>query len=362
MDSSANQCLEANPDISGLGVRIAFYVQTLALVFLAGRSLEEALNSVWTLLGTSFGLTISGLVTAVRHQLPLYQAIILTDLVWLADYAIFMALATYNRHRHYSYTAQYAAILQIYFSSVLVLYVWACAPSLEPDEDAGKTVFVVLFASTSATGAGRIVALVFTCLLIAGYSVVAIPFIRANPPELKKMIDGFVDARDPDPRPPMHSTAPTGAPPGHEDAAQHGSGSVDPQPMAIDPRDSLHNDHDPHPPMHSTAPTGAALGHEDAAQHGSGSVLPGPMTNSSSNPPPSRRLRRDIDPHLMTLALLFGGPYIITLICTELQIHKNRLCTQNSSWEFGQILVLSLTVVPLFVTIAAFRKYGVKQR
>lgn len=65
------------------------------LVLLAGRSLEEALNSVWTLLGTSFGLTISALVTAVRNELPLYQAIIVTDLVWLANWAIFMALATY---------------------------------------------------------------------------------------------------------------------------------------------------------------------------------------------------------------------------------------------------------------------------
>jgi hypothetical protein len=259
-------------------------------VFLAGRSLGEALNSVWTLLGTSFGLTISGLVTAVRHELPLYQAIILTDLLWLADYAIFVALAAYNRHPRNSYTVQYAAILQIYFSSLIVLYVWARAPLLESDEDAGKTVFVVLFVSTSAIAAGRIIALVFTSLLIAGYSFIALPYIWQNPPELKKLIDGFVDARDP---------LPIGQP--------------------------------PHPPMQSTAPTCAA-----PAGHNS-------TTTSLPNPPPSHRLRRVIDPHLVTLSLYFGIPYIITLICTELQIHRNRLCTQNSSLEFGQVRLFSFS-------------------
>ncbi|KAJ6551965.1 hypothetical protein B0H19DRAFT_1264573 [Mycena capillaripes] len=56
------------------------------------------------------GLTISALVSAVHDELPLYQAIIVTDLMWLAHYAIFTALATCNRHLRGSPVVQYAVI------------------------------------------------------------------------------------------------------------------------------------------------------------------------------------------------------------------------------------------------------------
>ncbi|KAJ6779277.1 hypothetical protein DFH09DRAFT_1180077 [Mycena vulgaris] len=298
MSSSSIQCFEANPDISGLGVRISFYVQTIALVLLAGRSLDEALNSVWTLLGTSFGLTISALVTAVRDELPLYQAIIVTDLVWLANYAIFMSLATYNRHPRGSHMVQYAAILQTYISMSCIFYLWSRAPELEAafDSHTGKTMFVLLFVSTSATGTGRIVAIVVTSLLFIGYSVVATIFIyrrltfRPSPEHLKL------------------------------------------QPRRVS---------NPPPPASPMSASGAPRDHA-----------------AGNRPPPSL----SIDPHLITLSFFFGVPYVITVICTELQIDRNRLCSGNSFWGFGQILAMTVTIVPVVITVEAFRKYGWKQR
>ncbi|KAJ7679021.1 hypothetical protein DFH06DRAFT_503576 [Mycena polygramma] len=291
--SNMNQCLEANPDISGLGVRISFYVQTIAL----GRSLEEALNSVWTLLGTSFGLTVSALVTAGRAELPLYQAIIVTDLVWLANWAIFTALATYNRHPRGSHAVQYAALAQTYLSMGSILILWARAPALEAAHGhAGQTVFVVVFAPTKAVGAGRVVALVVTGILLLGYSVVAAVFLwrhLLHPRRQRESVDGGKDfeltSRSSTPPPPAVPAAP-GAPP--------------------------------------------------------------------TRLPPSLAL----DPHLIILALFIGLPYVVTVVSTELQIHRNRLCSDNASWGFGQILALTVTIVPLAVTVQAFRKYGWRQR
>ncbi|KAJ7133270.1 hypothetical protein C8R44DRAFT_772104 [Mycena epipterygia] len=178
MDPLPNQCLEANPDIGGPGIRISFYLQTMALVLLAGRSLENALIDVWILMGTNFGLTVSALLTAVRNKLSLYDAIIVTDLLWLANYAIFLSLVTYNRRAARSaHMVQYAAIVQTYISMACIIYLWARAPSFEFDSHAGKTVFVVLFVSTSATGEGRVVALVITTLLLIGCSSVTTAFL-----------------------------------------------------------------------------------------------------------------------------------------------------------------------------------------
>ncbi|KAJ7722439.1 hypothetical protein DFH07DRAFT_946702 [Mycena maculata] len=290
-------CVEANPDISGLGVRISFYLQTIALVLLAGRSLEEALNSVWTLLGTSFGLTVSALVTAASNQLPLYQAIIVTDLVWLANFAIFMALATYNRHPRGSHTVQYVAIGQTYVSMAILLYLWARAEALELEQPTRRgTIFVVLFFSTSATGAGRTVALAMTTLLLVGYTVVACIFLWRHPP-----------VRHPHGRTPRASTPP----------------------IPLTPLT---------PPVAPAAP---------ARQAGASNRLPPSLA---------------IDPHLATLSAVFVVPYVITVACTELQLKRSPLCSDINVWGFGQVLAMAVTIVPLFITFGAFRKYGWKQR
>jgi len=93
-----------NPDISGVGVRISFYLQTFLLgqfpsslcswvisgltrlflyrllVLLVDRSWEDAPSALWTFIATSFGLTIAAIVE--REQLSLFQALQVSNLVW----------------------------------------------------------------------------------------------------------------------------------------------------------------------------------------------------------------------------------------------------------------------------------------
>ncbi|KAJ7830060.1 hypothetical protein B0H14DRAFT_3465100 [Mycena olivaceomarginata] len=185
---------------------------------LTARSLDEALNSVWTLLATSFGPT----------------TIIVTDLVWLANCAIFMALATYNRHPHGSPAVQYTAIAQMYLSMAEILYLWARAPTLDAEFD-----------ETRDCGATR------------GYAVVAAIFLSRR--------------------------------------------------------------------------------------------LAGTLKQGE---------KMSLDPHLITLILV---PYVVTVGSTELQIRKNQLCPDNVFWGFGQILAITVTIVPVFGTVQAFRKYGQRQ-
>ncbi|KAJ7911372.1 hypothetical protein B0H13DRAFT_579309 [Mycena leptocephala] len=319
MSNFTGSCQPANPDISGLGVRISFYLQTIALVLLAGRSLEEALNSVWTLLGTSFGLTISALVTAVQNELPLYQAIIVTDLVWLANWAIFMALATYNRHPRGSHIVQYAAIGQTYISMASILYLWARAGALELElgGQKGQTVFVVLFISTSAIGVGRRIALVMTTLLLIGYTVVAMLFLWRH----------------------RRSAEPEGGAHHHHKSRPRRTSNALPDALPLTRRAST-----PPPLSPPSAPPPMA---------------PPPLAGGApTRLPPSLAL----DPHLIILSLFIGLPYVITVGSTELQIRFNKLCPENGFWGFGQILAMTVTIVPVVVTAQAFRKYGWKQR
>lgn len=93
--NASNVCtvLQQNTDISGIGVRLSFYIQTFVLgqylpslsctstsqwtsqVLLVNRSSEEASGSLWTLISLSFGLTIAALAAVGSDSLTLYEAI-----------------------------------------------------------------------------------------------------------------------------------------------------------------------------------------------------------------------------------------------------------------------------------------------
>ncbi|KAF8152821.1 hypothetical protein K438DRAFT_1863886 [Mycena galopus ATCC 62051] len=332
--SAQNPCLPANPDITGLGVRISFYVQTIALVLLTARSLDEALNSVWTLLGTSLGLAISAFVTAVTNQLPLYQAVVATDLIWLANYSIFMALATYNRHPRNSHTVQYTAIGQTYISMACILYLWIRAPTLDnhftPQGPESK-VFVVLFKTTNATGAGRTIALVMTTLMLIGYTVVAALFLSRRVASWRKQRTnrkGSTGSRS-------SSTLPQSPPPPTQLPM--------PESLALVPR--------PAPVQNHRQTSATALRRRGSTGSISTSTLPTPAPTTSlpslpttSNPPPRSPGSRTrlppslrLDPHLIILGVFSIVPYVITVGSTELQIQRNQLCPDNAFWGFGQV-------------------------
>ena len=124
--SSNLQHLEPNPDIS------AFYVRTTACcegrvlchysfiviysmsVILVGRSLPEALAGLLTLLGTSFDLTVSTIISAAQQQLPLYQAIIIPYLVWISNIAVFWhVLRTHGAPIHQNSSNLYSSARHI---------------------------------------------------------------------------------------------------------------------------------------------------------------------------------------------------------------------------------------------------------
>lgn len=90
----------SNPDISGIGVRLSFYLQnfllgevyrlcmlwchilTLFVVLLVDRSWEDAPSALWTFTSTSCGLTIAAIVQARSQQLSFFQALQVSNLVW----------------------------------------------------------------------------------------------------------------------------------------------------------------------------------------------------------------------------------------------------------------------------------------
>ena len=97
-------CFQSNPDISGVGVRVSFYVQTSVLgeihtlIFCrATRLTDERSTAVlianwphssydpavlWALVSSNLGLTIASMTQAAHAKLSFLQGLQVSNLVW----------------------------------------------------------------------------------------------------------------------------------------------------------------------------------------------------------------------------------------------------------------------------------------
>ncbi|KAJ6554329.1 hypothetical protein B0H19DRAFT_144969 [Mycena capillaripes] len=59
-----------NTDISGIGVRISYYLQTLFLGFLSARSgsLDEITGALYTLMATNSAMAVTGLILGLKSE------------------------------------------------------------------------------------------------------------------------------------------------------------------------------------------------------------------------------------------------------------------------------------------------------
>ncbi|KAF5343939.1 hypothetical protein D9758_012147 [Tetrapyrgos nigripes] len=107
--STSTDCLLSDPDISGIGVRIAIYIQNLLsfipaiLAIRDGKvslnELESAETQSTTILLTAFAILISAMVQVARHGLSSFQASIVLNLSWMNNTNTFIYFLLYIHHK-----------------------------------------------------------------------------------------------------------------------------------------------------------------------------------------------------------------------------------------------------------------------
>lgn len=107
--SSPIACSSSNPDISGVGVRVAIYAQNLLSFIPALRALwdgevsEYELESVetqsTTILITAFAILISAIVEARTLGLTSFDATIVLSLSWMNNTNTFIYFLLYVQHK-----------------------------------------------------------------------------------------------------------------------------------------------------------------------------------------------------------------------------------------------------------------------
>ncbi|KAJ3482431.1 hypothetical protein NLI96_g6979 [Meripilus lineatus] len=337
-----------NPDISGIGVRLSFYLQNLFLVLLVTRSWEDAPGALWTFVTTSFGLTVAAVIQAKNHELSFFQALQVSNLVWMANFGSYLALASYSRHRANheenkkmskssknanTETAQktrsddsvkFAAMLQMFFSIALTFYTWKNASTLGNQDQCTPTVKYVIFVALPALHSGRVVALTITGILTAGYA-----FITAH--ELLSYFKKKKSPTKPDADVEQQLVVPEIKVEDHSALSPTGSEDVIPSfpspSLALTPLTSR------------TRSVASSQGQEDEDS-------PDRTRNRRihlRDPRKPKRQRRqewspDLDPMLLGITIFQIIVFVYFVTMTELLLKRNPAAdsSQDSDWGFGQ--------------------------
>ncbi|KAF9502377.1 hypothetical protein BDN71DRAFT_1426050 [Pleurotus eryngii] len=340
----ANDCTVAfnnNPDISGVGVRISFYLQTFLLVILVDRSWEDAPSALYTLIATSGGLQIAAIVQAKSSKLTLLQALQVSNLVWLANFGAFVALASYSRQKAKNnkqdpdaakrrgklldYHVKYVAMLQTLVSMALTLYMWLTAKTFGPEAQCSSLLRYVFFVIRApALGSGRLAGIAISVLLAVVYIYVTAHELRSS---YLKRNQGRQRGNSPEVR---NSTT---------SVAYHLPVVARPTHLRVDFNSST-----------------------DQLPQDTRTSSPESIKRATRRRSKKRRWSKDLDPMFVGILIFYAMVLVYFIVSTEL------LMVFNSSdddavkeWGFGQILAI-LVVIPSAISVTnALAEHGFKR-
>ncbi|KZP12449.1 hypothetical protein FIBSPDRAFT_898203 [Athelia psychrophila] len=147
-------------DISGVGIRVTFYVQSFLTVLACGLPGTDTDGSFWALAFTTFSLLISAIIEANKNNLSLYNAILISYLCALHAYAsesLLFILAAFpvKSSKPKVIGISVAIALQVIGLTTFGCYIWGRASTFGSQPECNADTQLIFFGhSKSATQHG----------------------------------------------------------------------------------------------------------------------------------------------------------------------------------------------------------------
>ncbi|KAJ7602559.1 hypothetical protein DFH06DRAFT_1488646 [Mycena polygramma] len=302
-----------NTDISGIGVRVSYYLQTLFLGFLSARSgsLDEIAGALYTLMATNSAMAVTGLILGLKRspEITLQDALVIIYLLSMGWITVIASLASCNRLSEETKILQLASVAQSYtvIAFALAVLVQGSRFGQTPPE-CSRAAVAVIFRPFSASTSGRILGWIVVGLMVLGYTVMtardytarAIRTIRAKAVSRQEV--------------------------------------VDPAPLR---------------PVDQQRPSRTEFTDYTVPED------PAPVQRQSTHYGTPRAL---VDGRLLFMLMFITVFWAFFVLNTELVIRWNQPteAASGSNWQFGQILPMFLTVLPLINMVNAFSEFGIK--
>ncbi|KAJ7440309.1 hypothetical protein B0H11DRAFT_546261 [Mycena galericulata] len=305
-----SSCAHAlNSDISGIGVRISYYLQTLFLGCLSARSgsLDEIAGALYTLMATNTAMAVTGLILGLKPQpeISFQDGVIMIYLLSMGWITVITALASCSRLSGDKNILQLVSVIQSYVVMAFAFAVLAKATNFGEDAECNQEAIAVIFRPFSALRHGRIFGWCIIGLMFVVYTIMTVMDYTARIKQKLQKQEA-----------PDQSTS---LPP-----------SVRPEPQTFKLSDK---------PLPAA---GTATPKRQATYYGTATPLV----------------------HRQMLVIIF---FILILwaflvLNTELIVRWYQPTRDDSAsnWQFGQILPMFLTLLPLINMISAFNQFGIK--
>ncbi|KAF7344024.1 hypothetical protein MVEN_01691800 [Mycena venus] len=316
--STCQDTFSLNTDISGIGVRLSYYLQTLFLGCLSARSgsLDEIAGALYTLMATNTAMAVTALILGLKPQpeITLQDGVIIIYLLSMSWITVIFSLASCNRLSGDTAILQLVSVFQSYVIVAFFFVVVGQAPSFGQTPDCNREAVAVVFRRFSAsTRSGRIVGGTLVGLVVIGYTFMTVRDYTARVLSWKT------------PKP--------------EDKV---SSHTLPQSQGRQTRPEF---------PHLSMPSGS-----------SDETIPPLQRRLTIKAAEGTKRRRLMDERLLFMLLCIVICWFFFVLNTELVIRWNQptQADPGSSWQFGQILPMFLTFLPFINMIGAFKEFGIK--
>ncbi|KAJ7233728.1 hypothetical protein B0H12DRAFT_1239251 [Mycena haematopus] len=317
MECTPTGAPQMNADISGIGVRVSFYLQTLFLSCLCVRSgsPDEIAEALYTLLLTNTAMAITALILGFQPtpEISFHDGLIVFYLLNLSWVTVMFSLPAVAKVPNVKLLHVFS-VIQSYaiFAFAFVMLITEHSFGRTPQCNANAV--VVLFRSFAALPAGRIVCLMITASICTVYTGI---IVKDHLPAASKRMLQWIRQR-------VAKELPTTT-----------EQDLPPTPPGIPPL-----------PRH--------VGHKLAAArleyHG--------RRSPAGSKEYDLQIAWDIVIKIISVLILWG----MAVMNTELLIRWNHFPPSDgqSLWQFGQVLPMFLVVLPLANLITAFRELGLR--
>ncbi|KAJ7069249.1 hypothetical protein C8F01DRAFT_1363474 [Mycena amicta] len=169
---------QMNTDISGVGVRVSFYLQALFLGCLFARSVsvDEFQGALYTLLSTNTAMVITAFILGFKRHpdITFHDALIVLYLLCLSGLTVFAVSLSSKRFKVAKLALRYFAIIQTYLILAFALALLIKAESFGSRPQCNQYAVVVLLRPFSALKPGRIVCFVLVAVFTMFYTVITV--------------------------------------------------------------------------------------------------------------------------------------------------------------------------------------------
>ncbi|KAJ6610287.1 hypothetical protein B0H10DRAFT_2061047 [Mycena sp. CBHHK59/15] len=314
-----------NTDISGMGVRVSFYLQTVFLGCLSARSTspEEVTGALYTLLATNTGMAVTAFILGFksRPEISLHDALVVFYLLYISWVTVYFSLPANTRFTGKVKMLHLCSVIQSCILFAFAFAMLSTATKFGSTPECNRNAVVVLFRPFVALDVGRILFLSLTALVVIIYGGILYKDWKDSIKRLGRRVSkSFVKKKKPDEELDNHAEAPPATEPA---------------------------------PRSAPEPENTAITVPDAQTYG--------------YVPPSERkktYRYNVDEKVVVNIIVVLIFWALAVMNTELLIRWNHFAVSDDSqslWQFGQILPMFLVVLPLISLVNAFMENGFQQ-